>query len=131
MDTKIGISFEPLGVGGLNFRVFLSLYVPVSGASMEGIENFWWSILIFLNDLEWNDPYIYSSRGTANHSFVLIWTSFKLFTIKSDKIFSINCNLEKFTKMGQFWTRTKFNVILKFCFYMNYFASFTNFFHSK
>ena len=56
MDTKIGISFEPLGVGGLNFRVFLSLYVPVSGASMEGIENFWWSIFIFLDDLKWNDP---------------------------------------------------------------------------
>ena len=56
MDTKIGISFEPFGVWGLNFRVILSLYVPVSGASMEGIENFWWSIFIFLDDLKWNDP---------------------------------------------------------------------------
>ena len=43
----MGIFFEPSGVWGLNFRVILSLYVPVSGASMEGIENFWWGIFIF------------------------------------------------------------------------------------
>ena len=29
----MGIFFEPSGVWGLNFRVILSLYVPVSGAS--------------------------------------------------------------------------------------------------
>ena len=33
--------------------------------------------------------------------------------------------------MGQFWTATKFNVILKFCFCMNYLASLTTFFLFK
>ena len=33
--------------------------------------------------------------------------------------------------MGQFWTATKFNVILKFSFCMNYLASLTTFFYSK